>query len=287
VFIANALSPAQVVSVATSEPDNTAVVVVPDGQLSLAIGKEGQNARLAARITGWRIDIKSATAAESERAAREAEKAAAVEEAAAVVGGEFYDMPLEQLGLSSRTFNLLLGSGIAKVGEILGKTDGDLLGLKGLGKKSLAEIRERLAALSALPAPAEVEEVKMPAEVGVEQPVEEVPAAPETIEEVKELVGEEIEAVAAEEEEGIEEEEVVPYEAPVELEEVAATPQIRFAEDIFGPKPGPLEGGKKGKKKKKRAARDERTEAERARRGRRGQEAPTGDDLDVDDILVE
>jgi hypothetical protein len=102
------------------------------------------------------------------------------------------------------------------------------------------------------------------------------------------LVGEEIEAAEAEEEVTEEEEEVVPYEAPVELEEVAAAPQIRFAEDIFGPKLGPVEGGKKGKKKKKkRAARDERTEAERARRGRRGQAAPTGDDLDVDDVLVE
>lgn len=67
-FVANALSPAQVVSVSVSgEPDNTASVVVPDRQLSLAIGKEGQNARLAAKLTGWRIDIKSATAAEQER----------------------------------------------------------------------------------------------------------------------------------------------------------------------------------------------------------------------------
>ena len=67
-FVANALSPAQVVSVSIrGEPDNTASVVVPDRQLSLAIGKEGQNARLAAKLTGWRIDIKSATAAEQDR----------------------------------------------------------------------------------------------------------------------------------------------------------------------------------------------------------------------------
>jgi N utilization substance protein A len=69
-FVANALSPAQVVSVSIGgEPDNTASVVVPDRQLSLAIGKEGQNARLAAKLTGWRIDIKSASAAEAERGA--------------------------------------------------------------------------------------------------------------------------------------------------------------------------------------------------------------------------
>jgi N utilization substance protein A len=67
VFIANALSPAQVMSVDINEAEKSAVVVVPDGQLSLAIGKEGQNARLAAKLTGWKIDIKSASAAEAER----------------------------------------------------------------------------------------------------------------------------------------------------------------------------------------------------------------------------
>lgn len=58
-FIANSLSPAKVVSVDTIEEQKSAEVVVKEYQLSLAIGKEGQNARLAAKITGWRIDIKS------------------------------------------------------------------------------------------------------------------------------------------------------------------------------------------------------------------------------------
>ena len=76
-FIANALSPAQVVEVHLHRDDHStadvAVVVVPDRQLSLAIGKEGQNVRLAAKLTGWRIDIKSATTLlEEERAASEA-----------------------------------------------------------------------------------------------------------------------------------------------------------------------------------------------------------------------
>ena len=61
-FVGNALSPAQVLQVRISEEDNTASVVVPDRQLSLAIGKEGQNARLAAKLTGWRIDIKPESA---------------------------------------------------------------------------------------------------------------------------------------------------------------------------------------------------------------------------------
>ena len=58
-FVANALSPAKVKEVQISEDGETALVIVPDYQLSLAIGKEGQNARLAARLTGLRVDIKS------------------------------------------------------------------------------------------------------------------------------------------------------------------------------------------------------------------------------------
>lgn len=58
-FIANALSPSNVVEVIVNEKDKSALVIVPDYQLSLAIGKEGQNARLAAKLTNWKIDIKS------------------------------------------------------------------------------------------------------------------------------------------------------------------------------------------------------------------------------------
>lgn len=64
VYIANALSPAQVVSVTIDEGAKSSVVVVPDYQLSLAIGKAGQNARLAAKLTNWKIDIKSESQAE-------------------------------------------------------------------------------------------------------------------------------------------------------------------------------------------------------------------------------
>jgi N utilization substance protein A len=60
-FVANALQPAKVKEARVDPDTQTAVVIVPDYQLSLAIGKEGQNARLAARLTGWRIDIKSET----------------------------------------------------------------------------------------------------------------------------------------------------------------------------------------------------------------------------------
>ena len=63
ILIENALSPAKVISVMADPDDKTASVIVPDYQLSLAIGKEGQNARLAARLTGYKIDIKSETQA--------------------------------------------------------------------------------------------------------------------------------------------------------------------------------------------------------------------------------
>ncbi len=66
-FIANALSPAHIVGVQLNKDDQVATVTVPDKQLSLAIGKEGQNARLAAKLTGWRIDIKSASTVELEK----------------------------------------------------------------------------------------------------------------------------------------------------------------------------------------------------------------------------
>ncbi|MGQ9568081.1 MAG: transcription termination factor NusA [Anaerolineae bacterium] len=74
-FIANALSPAKVLNVLLDESTDTrtATVIVPENQLSLAIGREGQNARLAARLTGWRIDIKSATEAAQELLKRPAE----------------------------------------------------------------------------------------------------------------------------------------------------------------------------------------------------------------------
>ena len=66
VYIAKALSPARVLMVYINEDEKAAKVIVPDNQLSLAIGKEGQNARLAAKLTGWKIDIKSRSAADVE-----------------------------------------------------------------------------------------------------------------------------------------------------------------------------------------------------------------------------
>jgi len=87
-FVANALSPAKVVQVFLNHEEKTARAVVPDHQLSLAIGKEGQNARLAARLCGWKIDIKSESqmaelaVLEAQRAFEEAEAALRAKRAA-------------------------------------------------------------------------------------------------------------------------------------------------------------------------------------------------------------
>lgn len=93
-FVGNALSPAQVLSVRISEADNTASVIVPDRQLSLAIGKEGQNARLAAKLTGWRIDIKPESAMQEALAAAPA-PAKVTEERPQIAPAQVEEVPAE------------------------------------------------------------------------------------------------------------------------------------------------------------------------------------------------
>jgi transcription termination/antitermination protein NusA len=89
-FVAKALSPAKVKEVQLLDDGQTALVIVPDYQLSLAIGKEGQNARLAARLTGLRVDIKSESQVrkEEEEAAGGGEDAEASAEEPAQVAAE-------------------------------------------------------------------------------------------------------------------------------------------------------------------------------------------------------
>jgi N utilization substance protein A len=112
-FIGNGLSPAKVLNVILQDDaeGRTAVVVVPDKQLSLAIGKEGQNARLAAKLTGWRIDIKSATEA-AEEALRKA----------------FEEEPVREATTGSRDI-LAIAEEILKEKEGAALSDGELLAL--------------------------------------------------------------------------------------------------------------------------------------------------------------
>src|SRR6059036_3982167 len=110
-FVARALSPAKVSSVTIHEADSegqpSATVIVPDNQLSLAIGKKGQNARLAAKLTGMRIDIKSESEVEAERSPSEP---VAIEERAA----------LEMLpGVDAALAEVLVGAGLGSPGAIV------------------------------------------------------------------------------------------------------------------------------------------------------------------------
>jgi len=105
IFITHALSPAQVVGVKIDEKRQSALAIIPDKQLSLAIGKEGQNVRLAVKLTGWRIDIKSASDAEKEKAeieaarllAEEKEKGKMAETAGAVEAVASPAVPLKEI----------------------------------------------------------------------------------------------------------------------------------------------------------------------------------------------
>ena len=105
-FIANSLSPASVDRVDLNEAEQSALVIVPDRQLSLAIGREGQNARLAAKLTNWRIDIQGATQwAESQAPApvEEPEPEPVAEEEAAVVAEEVPAEPEEAAAAAAET----------------------------------------------------------------------------------------------------------------------------------------------------------------------------------------
>jgi len=113
-FIAKALSPAIVIHVGVEEGSDgrTAKVIVPDKQLSLAIGKEGQNARLAAKLTGWRIDIKSETEAQADVQRKQAEKTRRDEEMAALEAARALLAEAERLEAEERAANEAAAAGI-------------------------------------------------------------------------------------------------------------------------------------------------------------------------------
>ena len=117
-FVGNALQPAKVKEARVDADTQTALVIVPDYQLSLAIGKEGQNARLAARLTGWRIDIKSETQfSDEQRAPRPAPPAPRAEEpapaATEAAEPEDAEPPAEEAPAEVRAANGTAGAGSA------------------------------------------------------------------------------------------------------------------------------------------------------------------------------
>ncbi len=234
VFASNALSPAQPLRVELNNEAQSAMVVVSDRQLSLAIGREGQNARLAAKLTGWKIDIKSSTEIEIERmkvqiegevAEREAAEAAAVTDAA---GAPLADVAED-----------------AEVEKIAAELDA--------GETAAAAVEEDEEARAAR----EAEEDRIMAELEAEQAAAEAAAtaAAEQAEPVRGALSaeemlalESLDAALPEEEEiiieeAVDGEEIVSDDIWKVPERIGGGPTIRFAEDILGAPVSARRGG--------------------------------------------
>ena len=132
-FVINALSPANVSRVSiVDEEQRIMEVVVEDKQLSLAIGKKGQNVRLAAKIVGWRIDIKSEEEKRREVEAEMSRMARIVDEVRS----------LERYGISEKIAQKLVDAGVAGLAHLLEMTDEDMTVVEGVGPKTAEKIRE-------------------------------------------------------------------------------------------------------------------------------------------------
>jgi transcription termination/antitermination protein NusA len=140
-FVRNALAPATVQSVTMDEAHHALHVVVADDQLSLAIGRRGQNARLAAKLVGWKVDIRSR--AELARAAEEKEVRAR--------------MTLEELasvsGIGPKIAARLVEAGFDTLDRLMQTSVKDLITVEGIGPKTAAKIVTALQELSSPPAP--------------------------------------------------------------------------------------------------------------------------------------
>jgi N utilization substance protein A len=306
-YISKAISPAKVTGVYLNEAEHTATVVVQEDQLSLAIGRDGQNARLAAKLTGWRIDIKSLSEAATDSIAKlqgdpslanlaEIEKAhipaieeilvkkeenrpltpeeylnliqfvdrverrtveqkkaeAAAEEerttsARAGIPAAAFETSVEALGLPDHVFTILTEAEHRTVGELMMamKLNPDkVLGLAGIGPKSMQAIEAALAAVT-FPEPEPVVEAVPEAPAPAEAAPEAVPAEATAEAVPAEASGAEAQPVAAGEEAVAE---AKPLEEIFSLKPEMLQPVAATAEDEE-------EGGdkKKGKKKKKKA----------------------------------
>ena len=261
-FIANALNPAQVLRVELDQDMQTAIAVVPDRQLSLAIGKEGQNARLAAKLTGWSVDIKSST--EAEALALERSKIAAAAAAAR-----------RQAELAA----------VAEVETEQPAVEPELAGVGAAQADTAVEVVATTEVVEPEPVVEPVAEV-VPAVEQVDEAAEAAAQAEREREEAEllaQLEREEAELLAALEAEAREQEaEQVPEVEATSLrdlpEHVWAMPtgpgqsepsQIRFAEDIAG-----LRGGVTVRRSRRAGNTDTNNDAPPASRGRRRRGRP-------------
>ena len=247
-FIANSLSPSEPVQVELLDAEQTAVVVVPDRQLSLAIGKEGQNTRLAARLTGWRLDIKGMTEWEEIREARlqaAAEAAARAAEKAAIQRAEAADVAAvaEQAVDEEAEHEAELEAAVAEAVAIV---------------EEAAEVNEAAAVAEALPEEAVAEIVAedvdqdsiLEALIREEEFVSETTASLDAPTEEDASVGisvDDLDSFTLEDMDILDDEEDEVEEEPLDLAELPVlTPdagKIRFAEDIVEDIRG---GGRRG-----------------------------------------
>ena len=233
-FITNALSPAEVVQVVADEDDRAAVVVVPERQLSLAIGKEGQNARLAAKLTGWRLDIKSMAEWESEKAQIKLD-AQAKEEAEAEAKEEAEKLAAEQAILEA-----------------------ELREFEELERLEAEETQEKEEPVAAPVLEEVLEEILAQEEAAAEQEEqpEEVPVPQD---ELEAFTLDDVMVDEAVEEEEEDEDEDLPFDMGDEIWEVPQlTPdagKIRFAEDIMDFERGGGGRSRRGRSKRKAKAR--------------------------------
>lgn len=254
VYIGHALSPAQTSRVDITG-DRSALVVVPEQQLSLAIGREGLNARLAARLTGWRIDIRSTSevlAEEAERAARGPEQAAVAEEAAEAAEPEVEAIVAEAVSVAEEVET---AAEVAPVEEAAA-TAATVESIE--TDEQAAEAVQELEAVAA-------EEVSVTDEApSTEAAAPETPQTEEEMEEELRKLQEEEEALLraleeaeAESDEETEEEEdeegdeeSATFDFDAFLQEYQSERQgetsggIRFAEDIFPERGGRFRGGR-------------------------------------------
>ncbi len=125
-FVSRALSPAKIASVRVDAENKSVLVVVEEDQLSLAIGKDGQNVRLASKLTGWQIDLITS---------REIEQRERLQ--------EHLTMTIEEMvGVTEKIAEKLRAAGISTVQKFANSSDDELLEIPGLGPKTLAKLRE-------------------------------------------------------------------------------------------------------------------------------------------------
>ncbi|HVO55394.1 MAG TPA: transcription termination/antitermination protein NusA, partial [Solirubrobacterales bacterium] len=221
-FVAKALSPARVREVIVDDEERQATVIVPDDQLSLAIGRDGQNARLAARLTGWRVDIKSETEFASEEQDIEIEGEEAFDGRclavlsngrrcpnAAIPGSTYCGLPGHQALSRFDTSQVAILSGVSEAEiEILADPDGDQGQVDEIVARAAADFVEEAEEEVAEEIVEEAVEEAVAEEVAeavAEEEIAEEAAEQEVEEELAEEAGEEIaeEAVAEAETEEI------------------------------------------------------------------------------------